>query len=738
VAGPAATIVDPDAPITRIVPSATGLHTFQLTASDAVGGFASDFVDVYVTDPSQQGTVTGVRRKWYPLTVDFVHGSDFSETSGVNPFLHRRLQVHFVHPASDTVQVVPGYFAADGQAADTGATEGDVWRARFSPDRPGKWHYVAFFRAGTNVAIALDHEAGQPISFDGAAGWFRAKSVDPAAPGFHGEGRLLYVGGHYRRFAQTDRAFLKTGTDSPENILGYYEFDGTQDFGGQPNDLDGGPHGDGLHHFDPHIGDYAGLGGGPTWRNGRGKRLVGALNYLASAGVNSLYAITYNVDGGDGAEVFPWIHPTNKLRYDVSKLEQWARVFEHTQALGIMLHLVLQETENEGVLDGGGLGRERKLYYRELIARFGHVLALTWNIGEEYGGTSEDLQAFADHLRALDTWDHPIKVHTRPDQIDSVYEPLFGDEEFEGASLQMAAEDTVWRTQDLREASAEAGQPWVIEYDEQNPAGVGLLPDSVDPHHDDLRLDGLWGNLLAGGGGVEWYFGYGFDHDDLDCEDFRSRANMWRMASGARELLERYLPFEQMAPADHLATAWNAQVLALPGEHYAVLRPSGGATKLDLGSSADTFDVDWFDGRNGSALQKGTVMSVTGPGLQGIGAPPAGGVEWVALVRRADNRRPVVDAAGAEPTPFEGGDLTIGARVHDPDGPSDLAGVVVHVMGPKLTYHGSAALPEVAGGTFAARIPELPPLTPGVWWLLIVARDQDGAVGWKLASFSAR
>ena len=35
--------------------------------------------------------------------------------------------------------------------------------------------------------------------------------------------------------------------------------------------------------------------------------------------------------------------------------------------------------------DNGDLGPQRKLYYRELIARFGHHLALNWNLGEEVG-----------------------------------------------------------------------------------------------------------------------------------------------------------------------------------------------------------------------------------------------------------------------------------------------------------------------------------------------------------------
>ena len=39
------------------------------------------------------------------------------------------------------------------------------------------------------------------------------------------------------------------------------------------------------------------------------------------------------------------------------------------------------------------LGRNGKLYCRELIARFGHNLALNWNLGEENTQTTEQQQA---------------------------------------------------------------------------------------------------------------------------------------------------------------------------------------------------------------------------------------------------------------------------------------------------------------------------------------------------------
>lgn len=65
---------------------------------------------------------------------------------------------------------------------------------------------------------------------------------------------------------------------------------------------------------------------------------------------------------GDGKDVWPWIDPYERTRYDCSKLDQWKIVFDHMDKLGIMLHVVTQETENELLLDNGYTGVMRKLY----------------------------------------------------------------------------------------------------------------------------------------------------------------------------------------------------------------------------------------------------------------------------------------------------------------------------------------------------------------------------------------
>jgi hypothetical protein len=109
-----------------------------------------------------------------------------------------------------------------------------------------------------------------------------------------------------------------------------------------------------------------------------------------------------------------YLTDTDFTRIDTSKTGQWEIVFEHGDKMGMYLHFKTQEIENCLLLDGGNLGLDRKLYYRELIARFGHHLALNWNLGEENKNTDAQRKAFIDYIRAVDPYDGPIVVHTVP------------------------------------------------------------------------------------------------------------------------------------------------------------------------------------------------------------------------------------------------------------------------------------------------------------------------------------
>ncbi len=561
-------------------------------------------------DPN--GAVGGTLQEWHDVTVTF-SGPWTHEQATPNPFTDFRLDVTFTHLASDRTFVAPGYYAADGDADETSAVGGDRWRVHFRPDAPGTWTYVASFHTGADIAVDPDPDAGTSTAFDGATGSFDIAPTDKQGRDFRAHGWLEYTNERYLRFKGTGERFLKGGADSPENFLAYDEFDGTRTD---------------RHRYQPHAGDAE--PDDPTWQNERGANILGAINYLANKGMNSVYFLTMNVNG-DGNDVWPWTTENERFRFDCSKLDQWARVFSHMERRGVMLHILTQETENDQLLDGGALGTQRRLYYRELIARFGHYLAITWNLGEENTNTNAQRRAFASFFKTYDPYQHYVVVHTFPGAKEAVYAPLLGYPDFDGPSLQVASNAVV---REWIDRSAAAGRPWVVCYDEQAPATAGVVPDANDFWHDDIRKEVLWGTLVAGGGGVEYYFGYDFPNDDLDCEDWRSRDNMWTMTNHALTFFTDHLPFWNMQADNGLTTASDDYCLAQPGEIYVVYLPDGGTTSLDVGPNTATYDIRWFDPRLGGALQGGSEALANGPGLVPLGTAPGGAQDWAILIRR--------------------------------------------------------------------------------------------------------
>ncbi|HUU18518.1 MAG TPA: DUF5060 domain-containing protein [Sedimentisphaerales bacterium] len=571
-----------------------------------------------------EGVITGELKKWHKVTLTFT-GPQTGENAEPNPFLDYRLNVTFIK--DNKRYVVPGYYAAEGNAGQTSATAGNKWRVHFVPDEIGQWSYTASFRTGADIATG--NESGSAIAFDGVKGTFSVAATDKKGRDHRAKGLLQYVGKRYLLFAETGEFFLKGGADSPENFLGYADFDNTYDSGElkREGEAAGGKF---LHRYGPHVKDWR--PGDPTWKNGKGKGMIGALNYLASKGMNSVYFIPYNIDGGDGKDVWPWTEPNEKFRFDCSKLDQWEIVFSHMDKLGLMLHIITQEQENDQGLDGGELGPQRKLYYRELISRFGHHLALVWNLGEENTNTYAQRKAFCRYIKDLDPYDHPIVCHTFPGRYDEIYNPLLGYEYFDGPSLQ--TNDTHNQTLMWLDRSASAGREWLVFLDEIGPAHTGVKPDKDDYWHDEVRKKHLWGNLMAGGGGVEWYFGYKFAHNDLNCEDWRSREHLWDMTRYALEFFHKNIPFTQMTHHDELTSAKDDYCFAELGRTYAIYLPNGGTTNLDLGNNSGTFSIQWYNPRIGGKLQKGTVAEITGPGPVGIGqAPDEIDKDWVALIK---------------------------------------------------------------------------------------------------------
>lgn len=575
------------------------------------------------------GIVSGELMQWHPLTISFSGPSASEQDDAPHPFLDYRLQVTFVSPAGKVFNV-PGYYAIDGTGDQTGTGSGNVWQVRFSPDRIGTWTYEASFRTGKDVAINLGDKAGTAVWFDGQTGSFDIGASNKRGRDFRSpdKGWLRNSGHHYLTFAGSGRPWVKGGPDIPENFLGYVGFDNTPDAG---------------HTFSAHGGDWQ--EGDPDWHSGAGRNIIGALNFIGNQGGNSIYFLPMNL-GGDARDTFPTVTEQDKTHYDVSKLAQWEIVFAHAQAKGIFLHFQLAETEsgNENYHDNGELGVERKLFYRELLARFGHHPALEWNLGEENDYGTERRIQFAQFIRLLDPYDHPITSHTKG-EVGDTYDPLVNELQagrpvyidmtsFQTSRSDLALAELVSR---YRAGSAAAGAPWVVSVDE--PQRIENDKDDDDAGYPHGRQRKMWPAYLGGAGGFEWYVqrdggGHSFDQaiDDYNQMDVALEWTGYALAFMSR------LPLLDMQPCSGLASSDSGKptyCLAAAGSVYALYNEDGGELSLDLSEAEGQFTVQWYDPRNGGPWQAGTVALVHGGATVSLGtAPHAIHEDWAVRVQQ--------------------------------------------------------------------------------------------------------
>ncbi|MFT6808700.1 MAG: hypothetical protein ACJA01_001931 [Saprospiraceae bacterium] len=589
--------------------------------------------------------IKGELKKWHRTSLIF-DGPNTSELDDNNPFLNYRLDVEFTN--GQKTYNIPGFYATDGNAAESSGDKGNKWMVRFTPDEIGKWNYKVSFKQGVSIAIADDISNSKSAGYmDGISGEFEITASDKSGKDNRAKGRLSYTGESYLQFEETEKYFIKLGVDAPENLLAFEDIDAT------PNVFDF------RKKWAPHEKDFDEEAREFLWQGKKGKNILGAINYLATEELNVFSFLTFNVDGDD-RNILPhllnvsetkyeeyanikknkeaWETYFHKTRFDVSKLEQWERIFDYAERKGMFLHFKTHETETDHLMDKGVFGVESKLYYRELIARFGHHLALNWNLGEENNQPIEEVLKAANYIKQLDPYQHHLVVHTYPNK-DERYAALIGDQSpLTGASLQLSDEqfkDVHPRVLKWRDASNATGRKWALAVDEPGKAKVALLPDDEDIEHNLARTNALWGTLMAGGYGVEWYFGYDSPNSDLTCQDFRSRDLFWDQNRHALNFFEKHIPFWNMEPSDELTSDKSAYCFAQKDEVYVVfLHPNTGTTKINLGNTKKDYSVQWYNPRTGGALKEGTIKAIVSDGFVGIGYPPRDvNKDWVALIQ---------------------------------------------------------------------------------------------------------
>ncbi len=578
---------------------------------------------------------SGELKRWHKISLSF-NGPNTSETANPNPFSDYRVDVTFTHPASNTTYNVPGFYTGCDNPEESSCDSGNKWKVNFAPDQKGDWNWSVSFKTGSDVAINGGGSSGGFM--DGDTGSFTIDESNKSGRDFRApnKGRLQYVGEHYLRHSGTDSNnpngdwFVKAGADAPENTLAYEDFDNTPNRGNR------------RKNWTPHQQDYnANEASSYTWKNGKGTELLGVVNYLSSKGVNAFSFLTLSLHGDD-ENVFPhllkvpvatyngyndgqqWNQGVHKDRFDISKMAQWERIFEYADKKGLYMHFKTMETENDNIMDNNNFGKQRKLYYRELIARFGHHLALNWNLTEETTLTNEVAKSTINYIQEVDPYDHNVVIHTYPGEQDQRYNPLLGNNSgLTGASIQTGIGNVHRDVKRWIDKSRDAGKKWVVANDEQGSAQIGVHKDPIDIKK--VRDKVLWGTLMAGGAGVEYYYGYDTDITDLNAQDHRSRDVKYTQAGHALNFFNSYLleSLPNMVSSDGLTGNNNDYVLAEPNKVYAVYLQNGGNTNINL--PAGTWQVQWYNPRTGGNLSASTVIT------NSISAP--NNEDWVALIK---------------------------------------------------------------------------------------------------------
>lgn len=463
-----------------------------------------------------------------------------------NPF-DASVDVEFQGPHGRVFRV-PGYYDGDGE----GGEQGRVWQVRFAADAIGPWTFRS-----VRTADGLEAVSGR----------FTVTPAPPTAPGFYRWGRLEHVGTRengirYLKF-RDGPFWMKAGSDNPENFLGAFV------------------------NFDT-----------PAKRRR-------AIAYFSRRGINSQYIMLHNI-GGDHQDVWPWLGADQaaakanagaSARFDIPKLREWQALFEYMQAQGVVPYLILED-------DSAWTGFHRGRYYREVIARFGYLPAVIFNLGEEWNENYSLRQGirFAKLFRHLDPYGHPLGLHNvntpRPYYVGASVLGL--------ASIQTDDQHDAAYHNDLaqrwiRAARRMRTRPLMVGFDEPRPV---------------MDRRGWWGGYL--GGGV-WQIHTGEPYD----RDPREQDQVWRELGGARQFMES-LPFWEMQPLNEALREGKGFCLAKPGEVYAVYLPEGGRFGLDL-PAGRAFQVEWWDPGNDvkGRFRQGPRVCGTFGGL----APPGDG-DW--------------------------------------------------------------------------------------------------------------
>lgn len=527
-----------------------------------------------------------------------LRGPALDLASDQRAFADNRFDVIFTR--EDMVRRVPGVFVADGVPGDTGATAGDQWRVRFLPPEEGVWRWRVAFYQGYDAALrAVDLAPAFP--WHGATGSFSVTSSQTDDLGLRRRGSYLFSG-------SSATPWISLASASPARFFGSPQFAGftTRDDLLSPS-------------FAAHEQDA--LIGASLWGDDGGRGFLGLTRFLPATGLNTIAAPLLDFDGN--APVHPWTEPTRTSLFALDRLDQWRRTVEAFNARGLGFRLALQAVDDTALLDDGQAGRTFRLYTREMVARFGSLPLIQWELARHHFASHEALKAALQWLKTLDAHARPRLVRPRSASVSADLTALLGDDCVDGVVLPGPQNQSEMTLATWREASADAGRPWVLLMAANDAV---LPPDAVGTAGEifaNERRDGLWLPLFAKAAGVTWTAGDGTGGPDPAADDFRQRQDFWGFLPPAKRFFTQLIDLVDAVPSASFTPQQRDRVLRLADDRYALWFPNlGSATTVNLASlPPGVYSPRWFNPLENLRPTLGTRFGVTVGGAIDLGLP---------------------------------------------------------------------------------------------------------------------
>jgi hypothetical protein len=473
--------------------------------------------------------------------------------------------------ATPVKRVIPCFYSGSGNAANTGDTGGLVWQCLVRIDAnatPFTWN-VSFVQ-GTNVAATTfaSGSLGNPGDFfNGQSGTFAPPATTALARSMRLDTSLFWTGVHATDF------------------LDFIDFDGvsttnqTKTYAAFVNDTNSTST--------------------MTWGGGRGLGIMGVLTRI---GENENCSVLYITTLSD--HVYPFVDPSDRLAYDISKLAQWELVLAYAVQLGVSVFLNLQA---ERITDID----ERNVYIREMVARFGPFVAAFVVDSLETALAIRSLT-----VSDTDSVDKTATIFWRLDVSTSFVEPVSvsDDAGLNGIILLMSHPTT------------SAMYNSTISWKTTNPSllisSIVSFPDSNDTSS---QAKMLWSNAFAGGSGV-LIQSVNEQSDDFDPTPVLTET----FVDVTSAILTSIALQSSLRPTRNIIVGGDIEVWCLADDmlNSVLIYLTKGSKNVQLLLEQAVDIVEWIDPVSG-ILANDTDTIVSGHGTF-LSSPPSNTTDWIA------------------------------------------------------------------------------------------------------------